>query len=116
MDPIQHKKWTGVDNRLILKNLKLLAEKEGNINIRIPLIKNVNTSEEEIREMAEFVSALPGGKPVVNLLPYHNIASGKYKKLEIPYDKGEMGEPSEKKIQQVVEMFNSFGLETEVGG
>ena len=116
MDPIQHKKWTGVDNRLILKNLKLLAEKEANINIRIPLIKNVNTSEEEIREMAEFASALPGEKPVVNLLPYHNIASGKYKKLEITYDEGEMGEPSEKKIQQAVEIFNSFGLETEVGG
>ena len=56
------------------------------------------------------------GKPVVNLLPYHNIASGKSQKLEIPYDESEMGEPTKKEIQMVEEIFRSFGIETEVGG
>ena len=60
MDPVQHKKWTGVDNQLILKNLKFLAETGANINIRIPFIKNVNTDEHEVKKMAEFISGLPG--------------------------------------------------------
>jgi pyruvate formate lyase activating enzyme len=126
IDAVQHKKWTGVDNRLILKNLKLLAESGANINIRIPLIKNVNTHIEEIRKMADFISGLnvlisdseiaAPAKPMVNLLPYHNIASGKYQKLEIPYDEDEMVEPSENEIQQAEKIFHSFGIETEVGG
>ena len=126
MDPQKHKQWTGVSNQLILKNLKILAETGANINIRIPLIKNVNADEKEIRRMSEFISKLPnkisdseitGPKmPVVNLLPYHKIASGKYKKLEIPYGEGEMAELSENEILQAEEIFRSFGIETEVGG
>lgn len=116
MEPAQHKKWTGVDNRLILKNLKLLAETGANINIRIPFIKNVNTNENEVRKMAEFVSALPGKKPVINLLPYHNIATGKYKKLEMDYNTGEMDEPSEEEQNQAIEIFQQFGIAVEIGG
>ncbi len=116
MNPEKHKQWTGVSNQLILKNLKILAEIGANINIRIPLIKNVNTGKNELSEMAGFVASLPGEKPVVNLLPYHNIASGKYKKLEIPYDNEEMAEPTEKEIQQAEEIFHSLEIETEVGG
>ena len=66
--------------------------------------------------MAEFVSALPGKKPVVNLLPYHNIATGKYKKLEMEYNEGEMGEPDETEIHQAIEIFNKLGIKVEVGG
>lgn len=116
MDPVQHKKWTGADNRLILKNLKLLAETGANINIRIPFIKNVNTSENEIGQMAEFVSALPGKKPVVNLLPYHNIASGKYHKLKMEYNAEGMEEPTATELEMAIEIFNRNGLEAETGG
>ena len=56
MNSVKHKKWTGVSNQLILKNLKLLAETGANINIRIPFIKNVNTNESEIQKIAEYVS------------------------------------------------------------
>lgn len=126
MDPVQHKKWTGVDNRLILKNLKVLAEIGANFNIRIPLIGNVNTDVSEITKMAEFIKQLPfknrelefarPGNPLVNLLPYHNIASGKYKKLKMFYDSEEMAEPLESEISKVLEIFGKFRIEVEVGG
>ncbi len=116
MDPIQHKKWTGVDNRIILKNLKILAETGAKINIRIPLIKNVNANMDELTEMARFIGNLPGEKSFVNLLPYHNIASGKYKKLEMEYLDQEMEEPSEADILKAIDIFNHFGIEVEVGG
>jgi pyruvate formate lyase activating enzyme len=131
MDPIQHKKWTGVDNRLILKNLKVLAENGANINIRIPFIKNVNTGVEEVTKMAEFIAKLPfknrglvptirdvtpKQKMLVNLLPYHNIASGKYKKLDMFYDSAAMDEPTAEDLKTAAEIFGKYGIEVEVGG
>jgi len=126
MDPMQHKKWTGVDNRLILKNLKILAETGANINLRVPFIKNVNTRVEEITGMAEFVAKLPfknresefatPGSTLVNLLPYHNIASGKYKKLDLFYDSAAMDEPTAEDLKTATEIFGKYGIEVEVGG
>ncbi len=126
MDAIQHKKWTGKNNRLILENLVALAEVGANINIRIPLIKNVNAHKEEIRKMAEFISELPSNqrnsepgtakKPMVNLLPYHSIAVGKYQKLGSEYNGFDMAEPSEAEQNAAISIFKSFGIEAEIGG
>lgn len=127
MNPVQHKKWTGKDNRLILENLVKLAETGANINLRIPFIRNVNTNILEITKMAEFISGLPyknrdsvpmlrDAAPMVNILPYHNIASGKYKKLELKYYEGGMDEPTDEEIQRAIELFHSFGIEVEIGG
>jgi pyruvate formate lyase activating enzyme len=116
IDPVQHKKWTGKDNKLILQNLKVLAEIGANINIRIPFIKNVNTCEVEVTKMAEFISSLPGKTASVNILPYHNIAAGKYKKLEMEFISGEMEEPIEKEIQGAITIYKRFGIEVEIGG
>ena len=115
MDSDKHKKWTGVGNQLILRNLKLLAETGANINIRIPLIKNVNSNVEELTEMAKFVSELPG-KQMVNLLPYHNIAANKYYKLGQNYIELEMAEPSEKDQNRAIKIFEQFGIEVEIEG
>ena len=113
--PEKHKKWTGVDNRIILKNLKVLAEGGANINIRIPLIKNVNSDKDELTKMAGFISKLPGKQPV-NLLPYHNIAKNKYNKLGEVYNEFDMAEPPEAEQNRAVKIFQSFGIEVEIGG
>ncbi len=111
-----HKKWTGVGNQLILKNLMILSETGANINIRIPLIKNVNSNKNELSKMAGFISGLPGEAPIVNLLPYHNIAKNKYNKLGSVYNGFEMTEPSEEEQYQAVEIFRQAGIEVEIGG
>lgn len=116
LDPAHHKKWTGVDNRLILKNLKVLAEAGATLNIRIPFIGNVNTNEKEVTEMARFIALLPGKNPPVNLLPYHNIASGKYQKLKMFYESAEMKEPTAKEIEKAIEIFRNNDIEVEIGG
>lgn len=116
MDPVQHKKWTGRDNKLILENLIKLAETGAGINIRIPFIHNVNTSEKEVSSMAKFVANLPGEKPLVSILPYHNIAAHKYSKLGSEYEEFDMAEPSNEEIQHAIHLFNSCGLDVETGG
>jgi pyruvate formate lyase activating enzyme len=116
MDSGRHKKWTGVDNELILKNLKLLAETGVAINIRIPLVSGVNDDEANIEQTAAFVASLPGGKKTINILPYHNIAGNKYLKLGVKYDSSDMAEPSEKQLASVVAKFTDLGIEVVVGG
>lgn len=59
MDPVVHKRHTGVDNRLILENLRTLIESGREFVIRVPLIPGVNDTEENTRAMAE---ALKGAR------------------------------------------------------
>lgn len=116
MDDAKHKKWTGVSNKLILENLRILSKNNANINIRVPFIQNVNTDYNSVSEMAEFISNLPGKKPVVNILPYHNIASGKYNKLGSVYQEFNMAEPSEEEQNRAISIFEKFGIEAQMGG
>ncbi len=116
MNSRRHKKWTGVENEQILENLKLLAQTGASINIRIPLVKGVNDDDRNIEQTAAFVSALPGEKKKVNLLPYHNIAANKYRRLGEVYDSGNLAEPSEEDKARVIAQFADFGLEMAVGG
>lgn len=116
MDPERHKKFTGVTNEKILENLHILAAAGANINIRIPLIRGVNTDEDNIRQSAEFVASLPGEKKLVSLLPYHDIAIHKYGKLGQEYESGEMEEPIQSDIEMAIRVFAERGLEAVVGG
>lgn len=116
MDPDKHKKFTGVSNDLILNNLQELAKTGANINIRIPFIGGVNTDEENVERSAAFIAALAGEKKLVNLLPYHNIAAHKYKKLGKEYDQTELVEPTQEEISRAVEIFLRHGLEIVIGG
>ncbi|OEU47099.1 MAG: radical SAM protein [Desulfobulbaceae bacterium S3730MH12] len=116
MNSRRHKKWIGVENEQILENLKLLAQTGASINIRIPLVKGVNDDDRNIEQTAAFVSALPGEKKKVNLLPYHNIAANKYRRLGEVYDSGNLAEPSEEDKARVIAQFADFGLEMVVGG
>lgn len=116
MDSARHKKWTGVGNEKILKNLKLLAETGAAVHIRIPLIKGVNDDDENIAQTASFVANLPGEKRKVHILPYHNIAANKYLRLGEKYDDSNMVEPSEEEQARVITKFADFDLQVIVGG
>lgn len=116
MDDQKHQKYTGVSNKKILENLKILAQKGKAMNIRVPLIKGVNDDQENIIEMAKFVANLRGKTPVVHILPFHNIAEKKYEKLGAAYDKGTMDEPELERQKEIQEIFRSFDVEARIGG
>lgn len=116
MDPVQHKKYTGVSNELILSNLQELSKAGAEINIRIPFIGGVNTDEENVEKSAAFIASLAGEKKRVNVLPYHNIAAHKYKKLGKIYDRDDLREPTPEEMAKTREIFLRHGIEIEVGG
>ncbi len=116
MDSERHKRWTSIGNEKILHNLRVLSEIGASINIRLPLINNVNDDLENIEQTALFVAGLAGRKKRINILPYHNIAAGKYQKLGEVFDAGIMAEPGDDDLAKVVRTFAGFGLEAMIGG
>lgn len=114
MDDEKHKEYTGVSNKLILDNLKKLSQIHNNINLRMPIIEGVNGDESHIEKTIAFIKGLNINK--VNLLPYHDIARHKYKKLDILYEEEKMSKPSDEKMQHFKEMFEREGYEVKIGG
>ena len=112
-----HKKWTGVSNRRILENIGLLAKSKARILIRIPLINGVNADDDNIQGTAQFLSALPGPPPCVNLLPYHNIMAGKYARLGQSFNENStMSAPDKNRIEAAIKTFAQYDIAASVGG
>lgn len=114
MDDEKHLNFTGMSNKLILENLRKLSEIHNNINLRMPIIEGVNGDEEHIIKTIEFIEGLNISK--VNLLPYHDIAKHKYKKLGKIYEDDRMSKPSDEKMQKFKEMFENKGYKAKIGG
>ena len=77
MDDAVHTARTGVSNRLILENIRRISELQPNTIVRVPLIAEVNASEQNIRQLGEFLkqqTQVAG----VELLPYHDFGEAKY--------------------------------------
>ena len=116
MDSEKHQQYTGVKNDRILHNLQELSKTGACINIRIPFIKGVNTDEKNVIESAKFITNLSGEKKAINLLPYHNIAAHKYKKMGREYKEGVMSEPDQEEIERAARIFSEYNLNITTGG
>ena len=75
-----HKRYTGVDNQLILENAMRIADMGKAMTVRMILIPGVNDSEDEIVGRLKFIKNL-GNHVKVDLLKYHKLGEGKYASL-----------------------------------
>ena len=116
MDSNRHRRWTGVGNEQIIRNLKLIASGDTEYHIRVPLIEGVNCDDENIAATQLFLSGLKHMPRVVGLLTYHNIASKKYEKLGDIYDEEGMKEPTKESVETILSLFRDKGFTTVIGG
>lgn len=118
MDSGIHRRFTGVPNDRILSNIKILAEAGMDFIIRIPLIKGVNSSEENITRSAMFLASLPWERREVDLLPYHDIGKGKHEKRGTLYNTSglPLSKPSDDEIERCLSIFESYGIRAQIGG
>jgi pyruvate formate lyase activating enzyme len=115
MDPAEHLKLTGVDNRLILENAWRLAQAGRALAMRLPLIPGVNDSVQNLKATADFVAALPGVRRI-DLLPYHRLGEPKYRRLGKAY--ALEGAPSlgSEATARAAGILEAKGLEVTIGG
>jgi len=114
MDSEKHKKYTGVSNKLILENLKLLSLKHSNIIVRIPIIPGINDDDDNILETVKFISSL--NLKEINLLPYHKMGIAKYNRLGLSYKLSKIKAPIEEKIKDIELRLKKFNLNIKIGG
>lgn len=118
MDPDLHRRYTGVSNEQILDNIRLLSSLGTAFNIRIPLIKGVNSDEANLRATADFTAALPTPPKEVDILPYHDVGKGKHQRMWSVYnpDNLPLETPSAQEQEAALELFRSRGLSACIGG
>ena len=110
---------TGGDASLILGNLEYLASRGADLTIRVPVIPFFNDDERSMRGILQFAAELPrsaGARRRVDLLPYHELAAGKYAGLGRAYAFPPGTKVEREHIDSYAELGRSLGLEITIGG
>ena len=118
MDADAHRRYTGVSNEGILENLRLVASIGTPYFVRIPLIAEVNASEENIAATADFLRSLDRLPVEVDLLPYHDIGKGKHERMGTVYNPEaiSLSAPSKEEQERCVKQLTEAGLTVRIGG
>ena len=117
MDDEKHKKYMGQSNKLILSNLKYISDHGARIDIRIPVIGGVNDNEQEMEAILSYLKEENIAVAQVNLLPYHDIASSKYDRLDENYKGKDFYVPSNEYMEALQAKFQQNGFQnTKIGG
>lgn len=83
VDSEKHRRFTGQPNDLILSNLHLLDDSGASIELRCPLIPDLNDSDSDllaIRRLAESLKHMPS----IRVEPFHPFGRGKLARLGLP--------------------------------
>ena len=84
IDDNEHKKLTGFSNKTVLKFAQYLSNNNVDMWIRHVIVPEINDKEEYLIKLGKFISTLKTAK-ALEVLPYHDMAKEKYKKLNIEY-------------------------------
>ncbi len=112
-DPVKHKEFTGVDNKIILSNLMKLQKYDVDICIRMPIIPTINDDDKTIESFALLIKEMPKVKGV-ELLPYHRLGINKYQKLDLKYKLDHIKEPDSSRMLKLKTIFERKGIKCKV--
>ncbi len=106
VDSDLHKRLTGVPNGRILENIRLLAELNREVLVRIPVAMTLNGTDENIRATAEFMKSC--GLKNIELLKLHRLSDHKYKALDMELTHPNVPETQDEDIQEFYSIFNDI--------
>jgi len=99
-DNAVHERLTGAGNRLILENLRTLAEAGKPVEVRLILIPDHNLSEADIRLAGERLRGLRT-LTAVKLLAYQSLARSKFAALGLPDTMPRVPSPDDAALRRV---------------
>ena len=109
MNAERHIQYTGMDNSIILDNLRRLSQSGAAIDVRIPLVPGCNDDADNINQTGDFLSKLQG-ITVVRILPYHRMALSKYQALGLPDTMPHVESPTDALLESIAKKLSSFGI------
>lgn len=110
VDSALHKKYTGVENQPILRNLQVLKSMNKPFRIRVPLIPTVNDTYENMEATARLLENAPMLEKV-ELLRYNKAAGAKYGGVGMEY---KVDFPENQEPQILTEPFERRNIRVEV--
>ncbi|MEW6696619.1 MAG: choline TMA-lyase-activating enzyme [Bacillota bacterium] len=116
IDSDRHYELTGVRNERILDNLTELIRRGFNVKVRMPLLRELNDSEETIRRTLEFLQSFKIYKNFqgIDLLPYHKLGINKYKQLDMKYAITEDLSFKDEELAKIEGFIKGYDLQVEV--
>jgi pyruvate formate lyase activating enzyme len=105
-DPLMHKRYTGADNKQILRNLDILKHSGKDFVVRVPLIPGVNDTLPNMEATSQLLAGSEGLKRV-ELLRYHKTAGAKYPMVGMEYSP----DFDEDAAPQIHDVFTERGIE-----
>jgi pyruvate formate lyase activating enzyme len=116
MDTEIHKKYTGAGNERILENAKKASKIAPEMVVRFPLIPTINSSQENIRSLAQFIRSELHRVNRVDILPYHSIGASKSIRLGREYSLEGIEPLKKHEIDKAKAVLESQGLRVTIGG
>ncbi len=113
-----HCDWMDADNRQVLQNLMSMAKKQTQLIIRIPFVKGMNDSKEEMEKLRMFLYNLAKQRKYlqVEVLRQHHVGEPKYAALGKEYPMRGAQLPDRDKAQGFVDELAKCGLRASLGG
>jgi len=115
MEGSAHEHFTGVDNDLILYNIRELANTGTKIAIRIPVVPGFNDDPANMEMTADFAVSL-GSIVQIGILPYNRGGMEKSARLTTECDLMQADVPSDEKMERIAKTFRRYGFEVKIGG
>jgi len=109
MDDHRHRKYTGVSNRIILRNLEILNEAKSEVIVRIPFVPGINDSEQDTRELLDYLLGLDHIRNV-DILPYHSWARNKYRRFKKENLTEDIAVPENNQLDAIRSLFYQSGF------
>ena len=121
IDSEVHRRFTGLDNALILENLRRIAALPApQLIVRVPVIPGFNADAASLNAIAAFVLSLGHRVSEINLLPYHTLGKAKYRALgrDYPWEgRPRLADAEMQRLAELVaELVAPAGMPVRLGG
>jgi pyruvate formate lyase activating enzyme len=111
MDADQHREATGVDNRVILENVRRLVATGAPVMFRMPVVPGITDTDLNLGQLAAFLHELD--RPAIHLLRYHAMGEAKLPRLGTPLAPLHLGDATLAgvRLSRAAELLRRAGLE-----
>jgi len=116
LDDTKHIRYTGVSNKPILENLRLLVEMKKNVILRFPYIPGITDTGKNKDAVKKLVGLISGGIREIDLLPYHMLAKGKYILINKSTWQKDIPAVSNEQLQNFKKELEGIGMKVKIGG
>ncbi len=113
IDRESFKELTGVYNDKTLHLAKHLDKRNIPVWIRYVLVPGMTDHEEDIINLAKFISTLDNVENI-DILPYHTMGSYKWKDLGYDYPLEGTPDATKEDVEKAIKIFESHGLKTKI--